>query len=123
MIDKKVGAIVVLDQLALVGIFTERDVLIRVVGSARDPQTTRVSEVMTCDVHCAWPGTSIYEALRLMSERRHRHLPVMENGMVCGVVSIGDVTHRVIQSQLEQFDSAINAFKEMGYSNQRGHHG
>ena len=120
MIDRKVGSIVVLDQLALVGILTERDVLVRVVGGAHDPRTTRVSEVMTSDVHCAWPGTTIYEALRLMSERRQRHLPVMENGLVCGVVSIGDVTHWVIQSQRDDFDLAIGTFKELGYSNRRG---
>jgi CBS domain-containing protein len=57
-----------------------------------------------------------------MSERRHRHLPVMENGLVCGVVSLGDVTHWVIEWQREQFDRAIGAFKELGYSNHRGHH-
>jgi CBS domain-containing protein len=122
MMEEGVGSIVVLDQLALVGILTERDVLVRVVGGARDPQTTRVSEVMTRRVHCVWPGTSVYEALRLMSERRQRHLPVLENGLVCGVLSSGDVTHWVIQWQRDQFDLAIGAFKEMGYSNHRGHH-
>lgn len=120
MNSEKIGAVVVLDQQRLAGIFTERDVLVRVVGAARDPLTTRVSEVMTSAVHSVEPTTLVAEALRLMSAQRHRHLPVLENGEVRGLISMGDVTRWVIRSQQEQFDLAIGAVKRMGMSNRRG---
>jgi len=120
MNNEKIGAVVVLDQQKLVGIFTERDVVVRVVGGARDPLTTRVSEVMTSAVRSVEPATAIDEAMRLMSERRHRHLPVVDNGQVRGLISMGDVTRWVIRSQQEQVNLAINAVKQMGYSNRRG---
>ena len=118
--DGNIGAVVVLDQHKLVGIFTERDVLVRVIGGKRDPQTTQLSEVMTIPVRSVGPATSVDEALRLMSDRRHRHLPVVENGLVCGLISMGDVTRWLIRSQQEQVDFAIRAVKQMGYSNRRG---
>jgi CBS domain-containing protein len=120
MNNEKIGAVVVLEQHKLVGIFTERDVVVRVVGGARDPLTTRVSEVMTSAVRSVEPATTIDEAMRLMSERRHRHLPVVDNGQVHGLISMGDVTRWVIRSQQEQVNLAINAVKQMGYSNRRG---
>jgi CBS domain-containing protein len=123
MIDRKGGAVVVLEELALAGIVTERDVMVRVVGNGLDPRTTTVSEVMTAKVHSTWPGASVDEAFRIMAKRRERHLPVMENGLVCGVVSIGDVTHWLIEAQREQFDRAIRIVKDMGYANQRNRHG
>lgn len=123
MTEQKIGAIIVLDQLALVGILTERDVMVRVVGGGRDPQATPVSEVMTADVHSTWPGASVDEAFRMMSKRRERHLPVIENGFVCGVLSLGDVTHWLIAREREEFDRAISAIKEIGYSNRRGRPG
>ena len=58
--------------------------------------------------------------MQMMSERRHRHLPVLDNGQVCGLISMGDVTRWVIESQKEQVNLAINAVKQMGYSNRRG---
>jgi CBS domain-containing protein len=76
---------------------------------------------MTAQVRTVEPATPIDEALRLMSERRHRHLPVVENGLVCGLISSGDVTRSVIRSQEQQFDSVLGAVTQMGYSNRRGH--
>jgi signal-transduction protein with cAMP-binding, CBS, and nucleotidyltransferase domain len=119
MTDAKIGAVVVLDQQKLVGIFTERDVLVRVVGGGRDPSTTRVSEVMTSAVRSVEPTTPIDETLRVMSERRHRHMPVVENNEVRGLISMGDVTRWVIRSQQEQVDLAIGAVKRMGIANRR----
>ena len=120
MNGEKIGAVIVLDRQKLVGIFTERDVLVRVVGDARDPMTTKVSEVMTAAVHSVGPATSIDEALQVMSERRFRHIPVQENGQVLGLISMGDVTHWVIRSQQAQVDLSIGAVKRMGMSNRRG---
>ena len=120
MNDAKVGAAVVLKQLELVGILTERDIMVRVIGEGRDPHRTAVSEVMTSSVYTATPTTLIREAMRVMSERRYRHLPVMENNTVCGLISMGDLTSWTIREQADQFDLAIGAVKRMGYSNRRG---
>ena len=77
MNDANVGAAIVLDEQQLVGILTERDIMVRVLGEGRDPHTT-VAEVMTSSVHTATPTTLVREAMRVMSERRYRHLPVIE---------------------------------------------
>ena len=76
----------------MVGIFTERDVLRRVVGRQLDPAAVRVAESMTTRVVCCTPATSIEEARELMKTRRVRHLPILDaEGEVVGVVSIGDL--------------------------------
>jgi CBS domain-containing protein len=112
--------VLVMDGQKLVGIFTERDVMGRIVGAQRDPVTTLVSEVMTVEVRTIEPTSTAEDALRLMSDRRHRHLPVVEDRKVLGLVSIGDVTRRYIQSQQEQIDGALRAVRQMGLSNRRG---
>jgi CBS domain-containing protein len=120
MNDAKIGAVAVVDDQNLAGILTERDILVRVVGKARDPLTTRVSEVMTSGPTTVDPATSIGNAMHLMSAQRFRHLPVVDKGKVLGLISMGDVTQWVIRSQQVQFDSAIGAVKRMGYANRRG---
>src|SRR5262245_42383541 len=92
MNELSIGALIVRDSEQMVGIFTERDVLRRVVGEQRDPARVRVSEVMTTRVICCTPATSIEEARELMKTRRIRHLPILDaEGEVVGVVSIGDL--------------------------------
>jgi CBS domain-containing protein len=120
MNDENIGAVLVLDDQKLMGIFTERDVMVRVVGAKRDPATTLVSEVMTTDVRSVELTSRADIALQLMSDRHHRHLPVLENDQVRGLVSMGDLTRWVIRSQQEQFDGAIRVVKQMGMSNKRG---
>jgi len=119
MNSANIGAVLVMDGPQLVGIFTERDVLVRVVGGGREPGTTKVSEVMTAAVRTVELATPLEEALRLMSEKRHRHLPVRDGGRVHGMVSMGDVTRWVIRSQQEQVNGAIGAVKRMGMANRR----
>ncbi len=116
----KIGAVIVLDQLKLLGIFTERDVLVRVVGAGRDPLKTQLSDVMSSAVRSVSPGTLIDEALGLMTELRHRHLPVLENSHVLGMISMRDISRWIIRSQQEQVNLAIRAVKQMGMSNRRG---
>lgn len=111
----KIGAVVVIEDNKLVGIFTERDVLVRVVGGGRDPKTTRVSEVMTSSVNCIGPKSSAGEAMQQMSESRHRHMPVVDGERVRGLVSMGDVTRWMIRSQQDQLDVAIRTVRQMGY--------
>lgn len=120
MNDVQVGAAIVLDRESLVGIITERDVMVRVVGRGRQPEGTAVSDVMTRAVSTVTPTTSIRDAMSLMSHRRYRHLPVVDKGRVCGVISMGDATQWVMREQAEQVDMAIGAVKQMGLSNRRG---
>lgn len=75
----------------MAGIFTERDVLRRVVNDGRDPQATTVADVMTAPVLTVTPETTVAECRLLFTERRIRHLPVMERGELVGVVTSGDV--------------------------------
>ena len=81
------GAVLVVEGTRLVGIFTERDVLFRVVAAKRDPATTTVESVMTKDPQTIHPDQPFVEALRMMHEGRYRHLPVVEHGRPLGMVS------------------------------------
>src|SRR5438132_94616 len=79
MNEHKIGALVVIDQGKVVGMFTERDILRRVVGERRDPERTTVSEVMTYEIVCCTPETTIEEARVAMKEHRVRHLPLVDS--------------------------------------------
>lgn len=96
MNDHGIGSLLVVEGRRLVGIFTERDVLRRIVAEGRPPDATRVGDVMTTDVVCASPSTSIEEVAELMRRRRVRHVPVVDaDDEVVGLVSIGDINaHR-----------------------------
>ena len=92
MNEYKIGALVVTDAGRIVGMFTERDVLRRVVGEHRDPLTTLVADVMTAEVLCCTPRTLLEEARTVMKERRIRHLPVVDaEDRLLGLISIGDL--------------------------------
>jgi CBS domain-containing protein len=91
MSARNVGAIAVLDSGKLVGIFSERDVLTRVVVEGRNPDDTRVESVMTKDIIVAAPADDINDALQKMHERNCRHLPVVQGGNLVGMISIRDL--------------------------------
>ena len=91
MNEKGIGALLVLDGARPVGIFTERDVLVRIVDADMDPALTRVGQVMTPNPLTIRPDMHLDEAMALMTERRHRHLPVMQDGELVGMLSIGDI--------------------------------
>lgn len=88
----RVGSVLIMDGGRLVGIFTERDVLRRVVGAGLDPKRTPVTEVMTPGVMTISPAASIEETMVLFTEKRFRHLPVLDQGRLVGTISIGDIT-------------------------------
>ena len=88
---RRIGAVVVLEGEQVVGIFTERDVLNRIVAEQRNPAATRVGEVMTAPVACCRLTTPIAELQNVMTTRRIRHLPVVEEGRLVGMISSGDV--------------------------------
>jgi len=92
MNDHGIGSLVVTTGNRLVGIFTERDVLRRVVAEGRSPDSTTVGEVMTCDVVCCPPEASVEDAADIMRRRRVRHVPVIDHDeSIVGLVSIGDI--------------------------------
>ncbi len=91
MNDKKIGSLVVTDTHAVRGIVTERDLLQRVIAAERDPKTTKVAQVMTTILLTCTPETSLTEAREVMRTKRIRHLPVLEDGQLVGMLSIGDL--------------------------------
>lgn len=102
MVEANVGSLLVTDGDAIAGIVTERDYLRRVTLEGRDERNTPVREIMSSPLVVVTPETPIEECMALMTDRRIRHLPVMEGGNVVGVVSIGDVVK--FQSQQQSFE-------------------
>jgi CBS domain-containing protein len=95
----KGGSVLVMEGGKLLGIFTERDILRRVVGERRDPANTKVGDVMTKDLVVMRPSASVVDAMRVISEKRIRHIPVVEGGAVVGVVSQGDLNHWLVRNR------------------------
>ncbi len=91
MNDRGIGSVIVNDNDRLAGIFTERDVLRRVVAEQRDPATTKLADVMTSPVACAAPQTTLDEIRQVMRRRHIRHVPVVNRKHVLGMISIGDL--------------------------------
>jgi CBS domain-containing protein len=103
MVQKNVGALLVVDDGALKGIITERDYLKRVALHGKSSRNTLVSEIMTTDLVSVSLKTEVSECMALMIGRRFRHLPVIEAGGLIGVVSIGDL----VKSKLREQDAHI----------------
>jgi CBS domain-containing protein len=99
MCAERVGALMVCEEGRPVGIFTERDLMNRVILARRDPATTTIEEVMSHDVVYVEPTTRMEEAMAVMTERRCRHLPVVGEGQVIGIISIGDLVRTVSRNQ------------------------
>ncbi|HUI85265.1 MAG TPA: CBS domain-containing protein [Candidatus Binatia bacterium] len=93
MVDRNVGAVPVLEDTRLVGIFSERDIMRRVVTEGRDPLTTRIADVMSTDIRTVGPGASSEEAMCLMQDHGVRHLPVCEGHTLVGFLSLRDLLH------------------------------
>ena len=99
MADKNIGAVLVLKEQEIVGIFSERDYARKVILLGKASKATPVSEVMTSSVVCVEPHWTAHECMALMTEKHIRHLPVVENGRVLGVISIGDAVRAVVDEQ------------------------
>ena len=104
----RVGSVLVIDEGRLVGIFTERDVLRRVVGAGVDPKTSVVADVMTPGVITISPEATIEETMVLFTEKRCRHLPVVEGGQLVGTISIGDVTRWIADANKAEAEHLKN---------------
>lgn len=107
MNQQRIGSVLVMNGERLVGIFTERDVLTRVVDGERDPASTLVRDVMTRKVMTVARTTTVGSAMHLMTENRWRHLPVVEDDHVIGLVSIGDLTWWLVRDQQLLIDDLV----------------
>ncbi len=100
MNEERIGCVVVADQdRGVVGIFSERDVMRRIVAEGRPAATTRVGDVMTRPVTCCRPNTSLIECQSVMTNKRLRHLPVVEDRQLVGMISIGDILAKEVELQ------------------------
>jgi CBS domain-containing protein len=110
MAEKHIGALLVLEDDHLAGIFSERDYAREVVLKGRSSRTSHIKEVMTTNVITVSPKHTVEECMSMMSGKRIRHLPVVEDGKVIGVLSIGDLVKETIAEQealIKQLESYI----------------
>jgi CBS domain-containing protein len=108
MTAEKIGAMIVMDGGRLLGIFTERDALNKVLAAGLEPGATKVSAVMTKDPFCIPPTTTVGEAMEVITKRRFRHLPIVDNGKVVAVISSGDLTHWLVQDKLGEVKELVD---------------
>ena len=99
MAERNIGAVLVMSDGAIAGIVSERDYARKVVLLGRTSKTTPVRDIMTTDVVSVEPGWTADQCMALMTDQRIRHLPVVENGALVGIVSIGDVVRAIVDSQ------------------------
>lgn len=108
MNKKRIGCIIVSDEGKIVGIFTERDVLLRVVGADLDPKKVLISEVMTKNVLSVTSDTTVEQTMVIFADKKCRHLPVIDGGRLKGLVSIGDISRWVADTSRAEADHLKN---------------
>jgi CBS domain-containing protein len=116
MADKNVGALLVVENGALVGIISERDYSRKVMLRGKRSRETLVREIMSTQLTTVDPNESVDRCLRNMTEKRVRHLPVVKDGSICGVISIGDLVKHVISAQSATIDQ-LERYISGGYTN------
>ena len=99
MAEKGIGALLVMESTRLIGIISERDYARQIILKGRASESTKVSEIMTTDMVTAGPEQDVGECMVLMTDRRVRHLPILEGTRVIGVISIGDLVNAIIAEQ------------------------
>ncbi len=112
MAEKGVGALLVMENGKLAGIVSERDYARKIILKGRSSKTTPVKDIMTADVFTANPEQSVEDCMSLMTEKRIRHLPVLDGEKIDGVLSIGDLVKSIIADQqfhIEQLENYITA--------------
>jgi len=104
MAEKNIGALTVMDGDSLVGIFSERDYARKVILKGKSSRELRVREIMTSPVISAGPDQSVGDIMKIMTEKHFRHVPVMKEGKLAGIISIGDVVKEIIDEQRSTID-------------------
>jgi CBS domain-containing protein len=110
MSDKNIGSLLVMSEGKLSGIFTERDYARKIALHGKNSRETKVHEIMPREIYSVTPDDSVEECMKLMTEKRIRHLPVLERGSVVGIISIGDLVNWIISTQnaaIEQMEQYI----------------
>jgi CBS domain-containing protein len=110
MSDKNIGSLLVMSEGQLSGIFTERDYARKIALAGKSSRETLVRDIMPREVFTVSPDDSVEECMKTMTEKRIRHLPVLENGNVVGIISIGDLVNWIISTQsaaIEQMEQYI----------------
>ena len=113
MAEKNIGALLVFEDQKIVGIMSERDYARKVILKGKSPMTTPVSEIMTTEVLYVAPNHSVEDCLVLMTTKKIRHLPVLENDDLVGIISIGDVVNEIILEEkhlVEQLENYIRGY-------------
>lgn len=110
--EKDIGAVVVVDNQQLVGIFSERDYARKVILKGKASQNTHVKEIMTAEVVTVRPQQTVEECMAIMQRHRIRYLPVVESGKLVGILSIGDILQAIISEQVD----SINELEGAGLS-------
>lgn len=114
--EKQIGAVLVVDEnQKLVGIFTERDYARKLILKGHFSKESKVKEYMSSNLKVVSLETSIMECMEIMTENRFRHLPVFRDGKLCGIISIGDIVNKIIQSQKTTIDDLQNYISGSGY--------
>ena len=109
MNEQQIGAMLVIEDERLLGIFTERDAITKVLGAGLEPSYTKVSAVMSHNPICVTPTTTLDEAMAIVSNQRIRHLPVVQDGKVLGMVSSGDLTHWLVEDRSGEIRELVNS--------------
>ena len=112
MSDQGIGSLLVMRGSDLLGVVTERDVAYKLVCAGKSPADTPVKEIMSSHVLCVTPQHTVEECMALMTDKRVRHLPVVEGGRIVGIVSIGDAVKAMVAQQqfiIEQLENYISS--------------
>ena len=112
MSDQGIGSLLVMRGADLLGVVTERDVAYKLVCAGKSPVDTAVKEIMSSHVLCVTPQHTVEECMALMTDKRVRHLPVVEDGRIVGIVSIGDAVKAMVAQQqfiIEQLENYISS--------------
>jgi len=116
MAQESIGAIAVTQGNRLIGIFSERDLMLRVVSETRDPERTQVRDVMTSPVETIERDSTADDALKIMLEKHIRHLPIVDrDGKLCGMISMRSLLHEKVEELTDQLDSLEAYFTADGF--------
>jgi len=114
MADKRIGALLVVSERRLIGIITERDYARKVILHGRSSRDTQVRDIMTNSLITVTPDHTVDECMRLVTEHRIRHLPVLDNDKLVGLISIGDLVNSIIEAQAQTINH-LHSYITGGY--------